>query len=216
MIKRPLALVTRRSMTTAAESSSCGSDAEVEADKHMHQAGADCDDATRTMPTKQAVDTVLSRPATAASTTPVAAPGSSTSSARVRARAPAPVSPDAERASPDASLDTTTPPAKLLDLPQELFDAITKHLSPANIVVLALVNKQLLAMFTGAVAATRPDLVPSPAQHPYTVLGNYINDADRTRSRYRGVLLSTLDMDIPGLVYCYKCRRMHDPLAAFA
>ncbi|KAJ1330826.1 hypothetical protein MN608_04282 [Microdochium nivale] len=106
--------------------------------------------------------------------------------------------------------------ARLLSLPQELFDEITKYLSPAGIVVLAMANKELLAMFTGAVAAARPQLMPPPTKHPYGVLGNYINDADHARSRYRGILLSILDMDLPALVYCYKCRRMHDPFVAFA
>ncbi|KAH7034543.1 uncharacterized protein B0I36DRAFT_316494 [Microdochium trichocladiopsis] len=80
-------------------------------------------------------------------------------------------------------------------------------------VLLALASKELFAMFCRSMPSTG-----KPGEE-YRVLGRYISQADeavRGGGRYRGMLLSTLDLDSAMLVYCYKCRGMHDPFDAFA
>jgi hypothetical protein len=108
--------------------------------------------------------------------------------------------------------------SRLLDLPQELLDEITSYLSPAHVVILALVNKELLSRFLHM--AQFMDLQPdaegeSPVPQSWKALGNFIKKVDVTKSKARGTLLSLLDSDIPDLVYCYKCKKMHGPFVTF-
>ncbi|KAK8136017.1 hypothetical protein PG984_003957 [Apiospora sp. TS-2023a] len=124
--------------------------------------------------------------------------------------------------------------SKLLDLPQELLDSITSYLSPANIVVLALVNKELLGRFIQSAAqpptgespqTSDPDASSSSglsdqATNVLTplaskVLGDYVKKVDSPKHRVRSALLSLLDNDLLDLVYCYKCKRLHGPFVPF-
>ncbi|RYP22401.1 hypothetical protein DL767_009060 [Monosporascus sp. MG133] len=118
--------------------------------------------------------------------------------------------------------------SRLLLLPQELFDEITSYLNPAHIVLLALVNKELMGRFLHQhppLPPPPPDQQqqgqpPTPAEpaapsSPWRALGEYIRASDSAKGRIRGTLLSTLDLDLPDLVYCYKCRKMHDPFVTF-
>ncbi|KAK8065423.1 hypothetical protein PG997_012170 [Apiospora hydei] len=124
--------------------------------------------------------------------------------------------------------------SKLLDLPQELLDSITNYLSPANIVVLALVNKELLGRFIQSAAAPPPGESPQTSDpdassssglsgQPTNVLtplaskalGDYVKKVDTPKHRVRSALLSLLDNDLLDLVYCYKCKRLHGPFIPF-
>ncbi|RYP56351.1 hypothetical protein DL769_009935 [Monosporascus sp. CRB-8-3] len=120
---------------------------------------------------------------------------------------------------------------RLLLLPQELFDEITSYLNPAHIVLLALVNKELMGRFVNQHPPPPPPppdqqqqqqqgQPPTPAgpaapSSPWRALGEYVRASDSAKGRIRGTLLSTLDLDLPDLVYCYKCRKMHDPFVTF-
>ncbi|ORY57836.1 uncharacterized protein BCR38DRAFT_489830 [Pseudomassariella vexata] len=112
-------------------------------------------------------------------------------------------------------------PSKLLELPQELFDEITSYLGPANIVVLALVNKELLGRFIRTCPPSPSLPTPGPNAGPLTqasqwkALGDFIKRADGAKAKSRGTLLSLLDLDLVDLVYCYKCKKMHDPFVTF-
>lgn len=112
--------------------------------------------------------------------------------------------------------------SKLLDLPQELFDGITSYLGPAHIAVLALVNRELFARFLCVQCGPGPSLLATPdsddapdISQSWKVLGDYVKASDTPRSRVRGSLLSILDTDVLDLVYCYKCKTMHDPFITF-
>ncbi|RYP18660.1 hypothetical protein DL765_003795 [Monosporascus sp. GIB2] len=118
--------------------------------------------------------------------------------------------------------------SRLMLLPQELFDEITSYLNPAHIVLLALVNKELMGRFLrqhpplpppppDQQQPGQPPTPPGPAvpSSPWRALGDYIRTSDTAKGRIRGTLLSTLDLDLPDLVYCYKCRKMHDPFVTF-
>ncbi|KAI1082118.1 hypothetical protein F5B20DRAFT_534405 [Whalleya microplaca] len=116
----------------------------------------------------------------------------------------------------DSSLANHGEPAgsKLLDLPQELFDAITSYLGPAHIVLLALVNKELMARFMNSVALSEL-VVPDAPTPSWKELGLYIRRQDSSKTKIRGTLLSLLDYDLQDLVYCYKCKKIHDPFITF-
>ncbi|KAL7620817.1 hypothetical protein AAE478_009815 [Parahypoxylon ruwenzoriense] len=101
----------------------------------------------------------------------------------------------------------------LLLLPQELFDAITSHLGHAQIVVLALVNKELMARFMRS--ATALELSPPDEPPSFKALNAFIQKADSSKTKIRGTLLSALDYDLEDLVYCYKCKKLHDPFVTF-
>ncbi|CAJ2500751.1 Uu.00g036040.m01.CDS01 [Anthostomella pinea] len=103
--------------------------------------------------------------------------------------------------------------SKLFLLPQELFDEITKYLLPANILILALANKELMSRFLRSAGS----LEGSPAEGPssWKALGAYIRQLDSNRTKVRGSFLSLLDNDLLDLVYCYKCKVMHDPFVTF-
>ncbi|KAI5865759.1 hypothetical protein GGS23DRAFT_353732 [Durotheca rogersii] len=101
----------------------------------------------------------------------------------------------------------------LLLLPQELFDAITSHLSHAQIIVLALVNKELMARFMRSAAIL--ELTPPDEPSSYKALNAFIKKADSSKTKIRGSLLSSLDYDLQDLVYCYKCKKLHDPFVTF-
>ncbi|KAK8058227.1 hypothetical protein PG994_008675 [Apiospora phragmitis] len=124
--------------------------------------------------------------------------------------------------------------SKLLDLPQELLDSITSYLSPANIVVLALVNKELLGRFIQSAAQPPTEESPQTSDpdassssglsgQPTNVLtplaskalGDYVKKVDTPKHRVRSALLSLLDNDLLDLVYCYKCKRLHGPFVPF-
>ncbi|KAI5923935.1 hypothetical protein F4810DRAFT_154932 [Camillea tinctor] len=104
--------------------------------------------------------------------------------------------------------------SKLLQLPQELFDEITKYLLPANILVLALVNKELMARFMHS--APKPDPSDDDDAAPsWKALNAYIKSMDSAKTKVRGSFLSLLDYDLLDMVYCYKCKKMHDPFISF-
>ncbi|KAI0004710.1 hypothetical protein F4779DRAFT_69878 [Xylariaceae sp. FL0662B] len=111
--------------------------------------------------------------------------------------------------------------SRLLLLPQELFDAITSYLGPAHIVLLALVNKELMSRFMCSVVirpdpSAPPDVPPSPPSPPsWKALNQYIRRVESSKSKNRGTLLSLLDYDLQDLVYCYKCKKLHDPFITF-
>ncbi|KAK8100208.1 hypothetical protein PG999_010582 [Apiospora kogelbergensis] len=124
--------------------------------------------------------------------------------------------------------------SKLLDLPQELLDSITSYLSPANIVVLALVNKELLGRFIQSAAQAPTEESPQTSDPEASsssgssdqptniltplaskVLGDYVKRVDSPKHRVRSALLSLLDNDLLDLVYCYKCKRLHGPFVPF-
>lgn len=104
----------------------------------------------------------------------------------------------------------------LLRLPQELFDMITGYLDDAHIVVLALVNKELLARFmhwTTITGLRDPDDPPS-----YRYLDRFLklqSSPGMSKSRARGVVLSLIDYDMDDVVYCYKCKKIHSPFVSF-
>ncbi|KAI2604199.1 uncharacterized protein GGS25DRAFT_525476 [Hypoxylon fragiforme] len=103
--------------------------------------------------------------------------------------------------------------AGLLSLPQELFDHITSYLGYAHIGVLALVNKELMARFLRS--CERLDPLDTEEQSPYKLLGRFIKRAPIPRAKVRGTLLSLVDYDMEDIVYCYKCKKLHDPFLAF-
>ncbi|RYP61044.1 hypothetical protein DL771_010272 [Monosporascus sp. 5C6A] len=117
--------------------------------------------------------------------------------------------------------------SRLLLLPQELFDEITSYLNPAHIVLLALVNKELMRRFLHQHPPRPPpppdqqqgqpptQAGPAAPSSPWRALGEYVRASDSSKGKIRGTLLSTLDLDLPDLVYCYKCRKMHDPFVTF-
>ncbi|KAI1464349.1 uncharacterized protein F4812DRAFT_443080 [Daldinia caldariorum] len=100
----------------------------------------------------------------------------------------------------------------LLLLPQELFDNITSYLSHANIICLALVNKELMGRFLHSCRVLE---LLDPDESPYKALNAFIKKADGSRTKIRGSLLSLLDYDLLDLVYCYKCKKLHDPFLTF-
>ncbi|KAI1496992.1 hypothetical protein F5X99DRAFT_44891 [Biscogniauxia marginata] len=122
---------------------------------------------------------------------------------------------------PDAKQPAASPPApaqerkatKLLQLPQELFDEITKYLLPANILVLALVNKELMTRFVHV--APKPAPGDDNALSPWKALSRYMRRVDSSKTKVRGSFLSLVDYDLLDLVYCYKCKKMHDPFISF-
>ncbi|KAI1374245.1 hypothetical protein F4677DRAFT_455523 [Hypoxylon crocopeplum] len=118
--------------------------------------------------------------------------------------------------------DVVVPPPKaqpdgkatgLLLLPQELFDMVTSHLNHAHIVLLALVNKELMARFINS--CTKLQLLTPDDSSPYSVLNAFIKGTDSPKYKIRGVLLSLLDYDMEDVVYCYKCKKLHDPFVTF-
>ncbi|KAI8961252.1 hypothetical protein F5Y11DRAFT_231573 [Daldinia sp. FL1419] len=101
----------------------------------------------------------------------------------------------------------------LLLLPQELFDNITSYLAEANIACLALVNKELMSRFLHS--CSRLGILGPDETPPYKALDAFIKEADGSRTKIRGSLLSLLDFDLLNLVYCYKCKKLHDPFLTF-
>ncbi|KAH9894707.1 hypothetical protein F4778DRAFT_287702 [Xylariomycetidae sp. FL2044] len=113
-----------------------------------------------------------------------------------------------------AALPTEKPKVSgLLLLPQELFDEITSYLHPANIAVLALVNKELMGRFMRSTPNPNPSAPDAPPS--WKALNAFIKKADTNKTKARGSLLSLLDYDLLDLVYCYKCKKMHDPFVTF-
>ncbi|OTB19368.1 hypothetical protein K445DRAFT_8414 [Daldinia sp. EC12] len=100
----------------------------------------------------------------------------------------------------------------LLLLPQELFDNITSYLTHANIICLALVNKELMTRFLHSCKVLE---LLSPDEPSYKALNAFIKKADGSKTKIRGSLLSLLDYDLLDLVYCYKCKKLHDPFLTF-
>ncbi|KAI2618989.1 hypothetical protein GGS26DRAFT_584802 [Hypomontagnella submonticulosa] len=100
----------------------------------------------------------------------------------------------------------------LLDLPQELFDSITSYLGHAHIAVLALVNKELMARFMNSCAKLE---IIEPSEPQYRVLNAFIKKADSSKTKVRGTFLSLVDYDLEDVVYCYKCKKLHDPFVSF-
>ncbi|KAI0853448.1 hypothetical protein F5Y00DRAFT_101550 [Daldinia vernicosa] len=98
-------------------------------------------------------------------------------------------------------------------LPQELFDNITSYLTHANIVCLALVNKELMSRFLHS--CTELELLDPSETSPYKALNAFVKKMDGSKSKIRGSLLSLLDYDLLDLVYCYKCKVLHDPFLTF-
>ncbi|KAI1138090.1 hypothetical protein F5Y05DRAFT_385165 [Hypoxylon sp. FL0543] len=103
--------------------------------------------------------------------------------------------------------------SRLLLLPQELFDHITSYLGPAQIAVLALVNKELMSRFMNSCTALQ--IVEPYEPVSYRVLNKFVRKADSSKTKIRGTLLSLLDYDILDVVYCYKCKKLHDPFVSF-
>ncbi|OTB01335.1 hypothetical protein M426DRAFT_323607 [Hypoxylon sp. CI-4A] len=101
----------------------------------------------------------------------------------------------------------------LLLLPQELFDHITSYLGHSHIAVLALVNKELMRRFM--TSCLRLDILEPFEPPSYRILNAFIRKSDSSRTKSRGTLLSLLDYDLQDMVYCYKCRKMHDPFVSF-
>ncbi|KAI1205654.1 uncharacterized protein F4807DRAFT_442600 [Annulohypoxylon truncatum] len=101
----------------------------------------------------------------------------------------------------------------LLLLPQELFDHITSYLGAANVAVLALVNKELMYRFMTSCMKTGITEPYEPVS--YRVLNKFIEKTDASKTKIRGTLLSLIDYDLEDLVYCYKCKRIHDPFLPF-
>ncbi|KAI1334575.1 hypothetical protein F5Y15DRAFT_409540 [Xylariaceae sp. FL0016] len=103
--------------------------------------------------------------------------------------------------------------SQLLLLPQELWDEIAQYLHPQHLLVLALVNKELMRRFmythAGEAAINANTLFA-----PYRALGEYISSSD-VKAKVRGAFLSLVDYDLLDLVYCYKCKKMHDPFVTF-
>lgn len=119
-------------------------------------------------------------------------------------------------------------PSKLFALPQELFDEIVKYLGPAHIVCLALADKELFRRFlrvhgpppldgqeAGSETQPSPELALTSAS--WKILGQYVRNADAlgNKAKVRNTLLSLIDSDILNLVYCYKCKKLHDPFITF-
>ncbi|KAI1643348.1 uncharacterized protein F4817DRAFT_255911 [Daldinia loculata] len=98
-------------------------------------------------------------------------------------------------------------------LPQELFDNITSYLAHANIVCLALVNKELMSRFLHS--CTELELLGPSEASSYKALNAFIKKTDGSKTKIRGTLLSLLDYDLLDLVYCYKCKKLHDPFLTF-
>ncbi|KAI0881624.1 uncharacterized protein GGS22DRAFT_192260 [Annulohypoxylon maeteangense] len=101
----------------------------------------------------------------------------------------------------------------LLLLPQEIFDHITSYLGHAQIAVLALVNKELMFRFMSS--CIRSGIVEPYEPVSYRVLDRFIQQTGSSKSKVRGTLLSLLDYDMEDVVYCYKCKRLHDPFLMF-
>ncbi|KAI0137693.1 hypothetical protein F4776DRAFT_623043 [Hypoxylon sp. NC0597] len=49
----------------------------------------------------------------------------------------------------------------------------------------------------------------------YRVINAFIKKADSSKTKIRGTLLSLLDYDMLDVVYCYKCKKLHDPFLSF-
>ncbi|OTA68399.1 hypothetical protein K449DRAFT_429249 [Hypoxylon sp. EC38] len=118
--------------------------------------------------------------------------------------------------------DTINPPldgqsehktSRLLLLPQELFDQITSYLGHAHIAILALVNKELMSRFMNS--CVRMQIVEPYEPVSYRVVNAFIKKADSSKTKIRGTLLSLLDYDMLDVVYCYKCKKLHDPFLSF-
>ncbi|KAI0839260.1 hypothetical protein F5Y06DRAFT_286748 [Hypoxylon sp. FL0890] len=102
---------------------------------------------------------------------------------------------------------------RLLLLPQEVFDHITSYLGHANIAVLALVNKEFMSRFMNS--CIKLQIVEPYEPVSYRVLNKFIKKADSSKTKIRGTLLSLLDYDMLDVVYCYKCKKLHDPFVSF-
>ncbi|KAI1384260.1 uncharacterized protein F4822DRAFT_64968 [Hypoxylon trugodes] len=121
----------------------------------------------------------------------------------------------------DAIVHSTTSSSEpktsgLLLLPQELFDTITSYLGPAHIVILALVNKELMNRFM--TSCKKLELLGADSeeqQSSYKMLNAFVKKADSSKTKIRGTLLSLMDYDLLDLVYCYKCKKLHDPFVTF-
>ncbi|KAI0474167.1 hypothetical protein GGR56DRAFT_676593 [Xylariaceae sp. FL0804] len=108
----------------------------------------------------------------------------------------------------------------LLLLPQELLDEITSYLPPANILALAMINKEVMKRFLNTIepgtnngtVVGAGDAVP---QMRWKALSTYINALGSSRNKVLGGFLSLLDYDLLDLVYCYKCKRLHNPFVTF-
>ncbi|KAI2469582.1 hypothetical protein F4781DRAFT_421917 [Annulohypoxylon bovei var. microspora] len=113
----------------------------------------------------------------------------------------------------NAIIQTEQKVSGLLLLPQELFDHITSYLGHAHIVLLALINKELMYRFM--TSCIRLGIVEPYEPVSYRVLNKFIQKADSSKTKIRGTLLSLIDYDMEDVVYCYKCRRLHDPFLTF-
>ncbi|KAI1454667.1 hypothetical protein F4805DRAFT_305063 [Annulohypoxylon moriforme] len=101
----------------------------------------------------------------------------------------------------------------LLLLPQELFDHITSYLGDAHIAALALVNKELMYRFMTSCIKTGVLEPYEPVS--YRVLNRFIEKTASSKTKVRGQLLSLVDYDMEDMVYCYKCKKIHDPFLSF-
>lgn len=101
----------------------------------------------------------------------------------------------------------------LLLLPQELFDHVTSYLGDANIAILALVNKELMGRFMNS--CMKIGIIEPYEPVSYRVLNKFIQQVDSSKTKARGTMLSLVDYDLEDRVYCYKCRKIHDPFVTF-
>ncbi|KAI0020817.1 hypothetical protein F4780DRAFT_353373 [Xylariomycetidae sp. FL0641] len=117
---------------------------------------------------------------------------------------------------------------RLLLLPQEIFDEIISYLAPAHVLSLALVNKELLCRFVHSETGEEHHLSDLQAgaaaenvafnllvQASKRSFNPFIRRAEVTKAKVRGSFLSLVDNDVMDLVYCYKCKTLHDPFVSF-
>lgn len=103
----------------------------------------------------------------------------------------------------------------LILLPQEILDAILSYLSPAHIVLLALVNKEFMGRFMHGIGAPGAGSQSPGPPWDFKALGRFIEGQDSSKAKYRGQLLNAVDYDLTDRVYCYKCKIIHDPFKTF-
>ncbi|KAI1094064.1 hypothetical protein F5B19DRAFT_447045 [Rostrohypoxylon terebratum] len=112
-----------------------------------------------------------------------------------------------------SAIQTEKKVSGLLLLPQELFDHITSYLGDANIAVLALVNKELMSRFM--TSCVKAGIIEPYEPVSYRVLNKFIQKVDSSKTKARGAMLSLIDYDLEDRVYCYKCKKLHDPFVTF-
>ncbi|KAI1102493.1 hypothetical protein F4804DRAFT_264528 [Jackrogersella minutella] len=114
---------------------------------------------------------------------------------------------------PSSSCQSKQKVSGLLLLPQELFDQITSYLGHANVILLALLNKELMSRFM--TSCQRLNILEPYEPVSYRVLNAFIQKAGSSKTNIRGTLLSLVDYDMEDMVYCYKCKKIHSPFLSF-